>query len=116
MNSANAKSFLEFVIDLRNEVSRHLPIGNSLIMFDLIFRISISHQKNQDLSIKQLFTELPHSEMGMRYHFRRLEKRGWIQIIQQDGDRRSRFIIPTEKLIKQVEALTEEIIKRCILI
>jgi len=102
-------SFWESVIELRSEVGNHLPIGNSLIMCDLIFLIALYHCKRQDLSVKQLFAELPHSEMGIRYHLRRLQNRGWVQIVNNPNDRRTKFIVPTEKLIKQAEKLASKV-------
>ncbi len=100
---------LEIAIAIRRIFSKHLPIDSSLIPFDLIFRIVISHLNKKELTIKLLFVDLPHSEMGMRYHFRRLQEKEWIYICPSNTDKRSKIVLPTNKLLENFEKINAEV-------
>lgn len=102
-------SLLELAFDLRLKSAKHFPIGNSLVLADMIFKIIIAHNKNHPLTIKKLFSDLPHSEMGMRYHFRHLKNRGWIQVIPSSEDKRLKYVIPTERLARQNDLFCLEV-------
>jgi hypothetical protein len=80
-------------------------LDNSLIPFDILFKIGIAHLEDQDLTLKSLFTGLPHSEMGMRYHFRRLLANGWIELHPSQTDRRAKLVTPTRKLLDRLALL-----------
>lgn len=82
-----------------------LPLDNSFIPFDILFKIGIAHSEQQELTLKSLFTGLPHSEMGIRYHFRRLLANGWIELQPSTKDRRTKLVIATPKLLDQLMAL-----------
>jgi hypothetical protein len=84
-----------------------LPLDNSFISFDLLFKIGLAHIENDELTLKVLFAGLPHSEMGMRYHFRRLLANGWIEVQPSPHDRRSKRVIATCKLLEQLAQLDQ---------
>lgn len=88
-----------------------LPLDNSFIPFDLLLRIGIAHFENNNLTVKSLFAGLPHSEMGIRYHFCRLLAKGWIEVHPSTSDRRSKLVIPTSKLLDQLMLLDQEFAK-----
>jgi hypothetical protein len=88
-----------------------LPLDNSFIPFDLLFKIGLAHIENDELTLKALFTGLPHSEMGMRYHFRRLIANGWVEVHPSPSDRRSKRVIATSKLLNQLELLDQGFVK-----
>ncbi len=102
-------NFLQIAVDIREKSTRHLPIDNSLIPFDLIFRVGLAHTRNEDLAVKALFSDLPHSEMGMRYHFKRLLDRGWIVLHSSQSDKRSKIVKPTEKLLERLSEFDVDI-------
>jgi hypothetical protein len=91
--------------------SELLPLDNSFITFDLLVKIGLAHTENDELTLKALFTGLPHSEMGMRYHFRRLLANGWIELHPSPYDRRSKRVIATSKLLGQLMLLDQEFFK-----
>jgi hypothetical protein len=104
------RNALQVAIKVRNKSAELLPLDNSLIPFDLLFKIGLAHADNQDLTLKSLFSGLPHSEMGMRYHFRRLLLNGWIEVYQSKNDRRSKLVLPAKKLLHQFYILDKEFI------
>ena len=85
--------------------SELLPLDNSFIPFDILFKIGIAHFENQELTLKSLFTGLPHSEMGIRYHFRRLVANGWIELQPSTTDRRTKLVTATPRLLDQLMLL-----------
>jgi hypothetical protein len=60
----------------------------------------------KELTVKALFATLPYSDMGLRYHFRKLVDTGWIELHAVNGDARVKQVKPTEKLSKQFGLLT----------
>jgi hypothetical protein len=80
-------------------------LDNSFIPFDILFKIGIAHFENQELTLKSLFTGLPHSEMGIRYHFRRLLANGWIELHPSKTDRRTKLVTATPRLLDQLMLL-----------
>ena len=97
------------MVEIREKSTNHLPIDNSLIPFDLLFRVGLAHASDEELTIKALFSDLPHSEMGMRYHFKRLLDRGWIDLHPSPHDKRSKIVSPNEKLLARLADLEEEL-------
>lgn len=106
-----AHNALKVAINVRTVSAELLPLDGSFISFDLLFRIGLAHIDEDDLTLKSLFTGLPHSEMGMRYHFRRLIVNGWIEVHPSKKDRRSKLVFPTKKLIDQFLILEKEFLK-----
>jgi hypothetical protein len=102
---------LKVALDVRTMSDELLPLYNSFIPFDLLFKIGLAHIENNELTLKGLFTGLPHSEMGMRYHFRRLIANGWIEVHPSLNDRRSKRVIATCKLLDQLKLLDQGLVK-----
>jgi hypothetical protein len=102
---------LKVALDVRTLSAELLPLDNSFIPFDLLFKIGLAHIDNNELTLKSLFADLPHSEMGMRYHFRRLLANGWIELHPSVSDRRSKLVAPTSKLVSQLMVLDQEFAK-----
>jgi hypothetical protein len=102
------RDIIGIIVDIREKSTRHLPIDNSLIPFDLIFKVGLAHASDENLSVKSLFADLPHSAMGMRYHLNRLLDNGWIEMLPSPSDRRSKIVRPTEKLLDRLYILSAE--------
>lgn len=94
---------------IRKNTSSLLPIGHSFIPFDILVAVVRGNAEVEDLTVKALFTALPYSDMGIRYHFRTLIKNGWIELHNGDKDTRIRLVKPTEKLIKRFALLTQQL-------
>jgi hypothetical protein len=90
------------VIDLlaviRKQATRHLPIGHSFIPYDILVVVVGDALNNNELTVKALFASLPYSDMGLRYHFRKLIEAGWIELHSTTSDARVKKVKPTEKL------------------
>lgn len=94
---------------IRKEISSQLPVGHSFIPFDILLSVMKGDPEGGRLTVKELFTSLPYSDMGIRYHFRLLIKDGWITIENGDRDARLRFVRPTEQLKNKFTLLLQEL-------
>jgi hypothetical protein len=97
------------LIEMRKQTTVLLPIGHSFIPFDILLTVVRGNAEGEDLTVKALFTALPYSDMGIRYHFRTLIKNGWIELHNGDKDTRIRRVKPTEKLIKRFALLSQQL-------
>ncbi len=84
-----------------------LPIANSLVAYDLLLQIVIAYKTNQSITVKSLFSSLPHSYTAIRHHYKRLLKEEWIKHRSDDVDARVKYIEPTDKLIKVISGFTQ---------
>ncbi len=109
MENAIGQSALDLAVDIRTISAELLPIDHSFIPFDLLMRIGVEYIHGNQLTLKSLFTSLPHSEMGMRYHFRHMIENDWIQVHPSPTDRRSKLVTPTCKLIGALIVLDTEL-------
>ena len=109
MSISNPIQLVYLLEAIRKNISSLLPIGHSLIPFDILLTVVKGNAEGEDLTVKALFTELPYSDMGIRYHFRTLIKNGWIELHNGDKDTRIRRVKPTEKLIKRFTLLAEQL-------
>jgi hypothetical protein len=91
----------ELVIDLMkhtcNIPTKHLPLGASMIAYNLLLNLRLSQQNGETSTIKSLFASIPYSDMGIRYHLRQLLDNGWMELEPSDKDRRTRICVPTDK-------------------
>ncbi len=111
MENTIGHTALKVALHVRAISAELLPLDNSFISFDLLFKIGLAHIENDELTLKALFTGLPHSEMGMRYHFRRLLANGWIELQPSPHDRRSKRVIATCKLLEQLTLLDQRFVE-----
>ena len=109
MNKQQQVSFVAALTLIRKQSAAHLPIGHSFIPYDILITVVESHTNNEELTVKALFASLPYSDMGMRYHFRKLLNDGWIELQPMNGDKRVKQIKPTEKLSNQFELFLNSI-------
>jgi hypothetical protein len=97
------------LLEIRKQTTVLLPIGHSFIPLDILLTVIRGNAEGDDLTVKALFTELPYSDMGIRYHFRTLIKNGWIELHNGDKDTRIKRVKPTEKLIKRFALLSQQL-------
>jgi DNA-binding MarR family transcriptional regulator len=86
-----------------------LPIGHSFIPFDILLTVVKNVEADNDLTVKALFASLPYSDMGIRYHFDKLVKTGWIELHNGESDSRIKRVKPTEKLSKRFLMLSNQL-------
>jgi DNA-binding MarR family transcriptional regulator len=75
----------------------HLPLGGSLIAFKLLLNLYMSQQRGEEPSVKSLFASIPYSDMGIRYHLRKLMDDGWMELKPSATDKRTKVCVPTAK-------------------
>jgi DNA-binding MarR family transcriptional regulator len=95
-------SVIRYLVALRNCSKENLPLNDSLVAYDLILFIAIQYGERQPLSVKQLFSSLPHSYSAVREHYNRLLNDGYVIHKQDEKDKRIKYIEPTEKFIGSV--------------
>ena len=100
------QSVVASLSQIRKISSFHLPIGHSFIPFDILITVVDNFYNNKELTVKSLFASLPYSDMGLRYHFRKLVDSGWIELKKSSTDSRSKHVIPTDKLFIQFELIS----------
>ena len=83
---------------IRDLSHEHLPVDHSFIPYDILLQVCASHAANERISVKGLFSKLPFSDMGIRYHFDRLVKDGWIELTPDQTDGRVKLAVPSERL------------------
>lgn len=81
-----------------------LPIDASIIPLLIIFTVIVKGKK-KGICFKVLMTELPYSEMGVRYHFRNLIRKKLLKLRLDDDDKRRKIILPTKKLIDLLDII-----------
>ena len=94
---------------IRKQTAAHLPIGHSFIPYDILVTVVDSFTSDKELTVKALFATLPYSDMGLRYHFRKLVDTGWIELHAVNGDARVKQVKPTDKLSKHFELLSNSL-------
>ena len=88
----------ENILAARYLMQSHLPLENSFLTFDLILIVMAYSNREVGLSIKAVYTRLDYAESRMRIVVRRLEREGWIEVVADQIDKRSKRIRPTTRL------------------
>jgi hypothetical protein len=97
MYCENAPNTIHLLHQIRRISESHLPIGSSFIPYDILLVLFKSSIEGNSVSIKALFANLSHSESGIRYHFDRLIRVGWIELHSCDKDKRVKNCVINEK-------------------
>ncbi len=106
MFSKNETLVIEAIFELRVWCSKHLPIENSLIAYDLLLLLSIHNYSNSHITVKQLFASLPYSYTAVRGHYQRYVNDGWIEHYPDIKDKRIKYVRPTEKFVEMINLYT----------
>ena len=106
MFSKNETLLIEAIFELRAWCSKHLPIENSLIAYDLLLLLSIHNYSNGHITVKQLFASLPYSYTAVRGHYQRYVNDGWIEHYPDIKDKRIKYVRPTEKFVEMINLYT----------
>ena len=102
-------SVIQALTEVRLQTGAFLPIGHSLIPLDILLTVLKGNENGDDLKIKELFANLPYSDMGIRYHLRTLIKNGWLSLHNGDKDTRVKRIKATDKLIERFNQLSDSL-------
>ena len=88
---------------IRRDCQTFLPVKTSVISFDIILCIAKHHYSGQKLTVKELYSLLPHSYSSVRYYYFELIEEGWLQHTYSDNDGRIKYVEPTIKLLEKLE-------------
>ena len=104
---ANSGSTINNIFSLRLWCRENLPTDNSLIAYDLILLLAHNHNAKKNITVKQLYSSLPHSYTAVRQHYNRFISNGLITLNNDGLDRRIKYIEPTTKLLNIIEKYVE---------
>ena len=94
-----ANDELSSIADLLKRANKvcasYLPLGGSLVAYELLLNLYLHHQNGREVTIKSLFAGIPYSDMGIRYHLRKLISDGWLELKPSLTDKRTRICVPT---------------------
>lgn len=95
--------------------AQHLPLGGSLVAYELLLNLYLHHSRGEQVTIKALFAGIPYSDMGIRYHLRKLISDGWLELQTAQHDKRTRICVPTAQfdqawgcIMSDLEAVVRE--------
>jgi len=106
-NLNNKFELISSLHKIRVESAKLLPINNSFIRFDLLNLVMLYELEGKELSFKNLYSSVNHSDIGIRNHVMKLKDGDWISIKESKQDGRSKIITATDKLHKTYERLSE---------
>jgi hypothetical protein len=109
MNCENGPNTIHLLHQIRRLSGSHLPIGSSFIPYDILLVLFQSSIEGSPISIKVLFANLNHSESGIRYHFDRLIRMGWIELCSCEKDKRVKNCVINEKYKVRVVNYLDEV-------
>lgn len=112
ISNLNKIDFISAINQIRVESSKHLPINNSFIRFDILNLVMLHELEGKELSFKKLYSSVNHSDIGLRNHLLKLNNDGWISINESKKDARSKMITATDKLHKTYDRLSEALRKK----
>lgn len=98
--------FIKLLKKIKNSLTLNFPLGGSSISEDITFKVLDAYFSGAELSVKNLFADLPYSVMGTRNHFDRLIKGGWIECRKSPKDARVRLVVPTDDLLNEINILS----------
>jgi len=102
---------IEALEKIRALCIKHLDISQSVIPYDILTVVYQAELSGNSITVKELLLKLPFSDMGIRYHLKKLIADDWIEIVPTTGDKRRRIIKSREKLTEQMNCLTTELNK-----
>ncbi len=100
---------IELLYQLPIKAKQHLNIDTSLIPYSILITVIRHSIRNENLSVKSLFSQLPYSVMGVRHHFNRLIDSGWVELKESESDKRIKIIVPSEKLHSRINLLIDDL-------
>ena len=105
----NHLHLIDLITQIRKISQQNLPVDTSFIPYDILVFLYKAHANAQTINLKEFFLLFKHSEMGVRYHLKRLVSDGWITLVENPGDHRSKLMLVTPKFIGQMEKTLSEI-------
>ena len=105
----NHLQLIDLISQIRKISQQNLPVDTSFIPYDILVFLYKAHANGQTINLKEFFLLFKHSEMGVRYHLKRLVSDGWITLVENPEDHRSKLMLVTPKFIAQMQKTLSEI-------
>ena len=105
----NHLPLIDLITQIRKISQQNLPVDTSFIPYDILVFLYKAHANAQTINLKEFFLLFKHSEMGVRYHLKRLVSDGWITLVENPEDHRSKLVVVSPKFIEQMEKTLSEI-------
>jgi hypothetical protein len=96
--------------EIRKLTGELLPVTHSLIPLDILLIVLDAKIQEKSLTVKGLFSQLPYSSMGIRYHFKKLLDECWIELHAAPNDNRTKYVVPSDKLQERANDLDQQTI------
>lgn len=109
MNNYKIKISTNLLMKIREVTSSCLPISHSIIPYQILLVVMHHHTIQEELTVKKLFNSGAFSEMGNRYHYKKLVENQWILLLDHPTDFRLKLIQPSDQLIHAFGAMTESL-------
>jgi len=109
MPNQNIHAVINLLIQVREITSSHLPIGHSFIPYEMMLIVVSHYISQEELTVKRLFNSGEFSEMGNRYHFRRLIEKDFIVLKNHPNDSRLKLILPSQKLLDCFDQVSKQL-------
>jgi hypothetical protein len=109
MEKNNSKAAVDLLMHVRETTNIHLPIGHSFIPYEILIIVINFHLNGEELTVKKLFNTGSFSEMGNRYHFKKLIEREWLVIKDHPQDSRVKLVTPSPKLLSAFEKVSNDL-------
>ena len=110
MNINNSRAIISMLMQVREVTMMHLPIGHSFIPYELMLIVILHYVNGEELTVKRLFNTGSFSEMGNRYHFKKLIEKDWITLKDHPNDSRLKLILPAPKLLSSFVVISEDLL------
>jgi predicted transcriptional regulator len=95
------------LINQRNIIKETFPRGNLMVSYDLILYICIQASLGKNLNVKQLFSSVDKSYSVIRKYYFNLISQEYIISVFQDKNKKTKFILPTEKSFKFLKTICD---------
>lgn len=109
---------LDFALSLKDWEIEHVPCFlESKLTQRLFLLLAGAVIKQKQLRLTEVYLGTPATEVGVRKRIKQLCEDGWIKIITNSDDKRTKFVVPSEKflvLLLEYQAQAAKIFKQSI--